>query len=360
MSPVLQKLQKIGFICVGEYKNQETSTQFQCLKCLNILTIRPDSLRRSKKCKYCNEILLKSQRLQTVKNRLNKFNLELVSTEYFGRDKPILVKCYCGKIFETKFQNISLQGGSCGCKQQRYFDSIKNKRVYKEISERYMNQYLAQAERRGLLFNITAKDIWDLYLKQDKKCCITGENIVFGSKTQTKSDTTVSIDRIDCSKGYVIDNIRIVHKIINKIKWEFSDDDFLDICYNIHYPKKNIINYSIIKPSNWLSIVCWIRTGANNRNIYYDITEKYLFNLYKQQNGLCAISNIPITLEKKYRTASLDRIDNTKGYIEGNVWWIHKDINKTKRTLTMDELYFWTRKVIDYYEKNCKNNKNKN
>ena len=29
-------------------------------------------------------------------------------------------------------------------------------------------------------------------------------------------------------------------------------------------------------------------------------------------------------------TASLDRIDSGKGYIVGNVQWLHKDINKMK------------------------------
>lgn len=29
-------------------------------------------------------------------------------------------------------------------------------------------------------------------------------------------------------------------------------------------------------------------------------------------------------------TASLDRIDSSKGYVEGNVHWVHKDINIMK------------------------------
>ena len=29
-------------------------------------------------------------------------------------------------------------------------------------------------------------------------------------------------------------------------------------------------------------------------------------------------------------TASLDRIDSSKGYVKGNVQWVHKDINKMK------------------------------
>ena len=33
-------------------------------------------------------------------------------------------------------------------------------------------------------------------------------------------------------------------------------------------------------------------------------------------------------------SASLDRIDNTKGYVAGNVQWLHKDINWMKGRFT--------------------------
>jgi hypothetical protein len=36
--------------------------------------------------------------------------------------------------------------------------------------------------------------------------------------------------------------------------------------------------------------------------------------------------------------ASLDRIDSKKGYVEGNVHWVHKDVNMMKRNFT--EEYF--------------------
>ena len=35
-----------------------------------------------------------------------------------------------------------------------------------------------------------------------------------------------------------------------------------------------------------------------------------------------------------YQTASLDRIDPTKGYIEGNIQWVHKDVNRMKMDFT--------------------------
>ena len=38
-------------------------------------------------------------------------------------------------------------------------------------------------------------------------------------------------------------------------------------------------------------------------------------------------------------TASLDRIDSTKGYVRGNIQWVHKDINWFKRDYP--KISFW-------------------
>lgn len=50
----------------------------------------------------------------------------------------------------------------------------------------------------------------------------------------------------------------------------------------------------------------------------------------------------------KKTTASLDRIDSTKGYIHGNLQWIHKDLNQMKSNRTQDEFLEWVRKVYSY------------
>jgi archaellum component FlaC len=35
-------------------------------------------------------------------------------------------------------------------------------------------------------------------------------------------------------------------------------------------------------------------------------------------------------------TASLDRVDSAKGYIKGNVQWVHKDINMMKQQYSQE------------------------
>lgn len=82
-----------------------------------------------------------------------------------------------------------------------------------------------------------------------------------------------------------------------------------------------------------------INRNAVARNIPISVTKEFLYDLLvKQQRNHCALSGLYIAIattvnghkRKRETTASLDRIDSTKGYTEDNVQWIHKDINRMK------------------------------
>lgn len=72
------------------------------------------------------------------------------------------------------------------------------------------------------------------------------------------------------------------------------------------------------------------------------ISIEYAWNLFILQNRKCALTGIILKFPKKYKdkdyTASLDRIDSSKGYVEGNVQWVHKHINIMKNKF--DNQYF--------------------
>ena len=73
--------------------------------------------------------------------------------------------------------------------------------------------------------------------------------------------------------------------------------------------------------------------NAKRREIEFKLTIGYLSKLFDKQNGKCAITQEPLrfgAITKDKRTASLDRINSEHGYIKGNVWWVHRDINKMK------------------------------
>lgn len=83
-----------------------------------------------------------------------------------------------------------------------------------------------------------------------------------------------------------------------------------------------------------------IKQEAKRRKIEYNLDDKYLWNLFIQQNRKCSLSGIELCFAQNYwkdinlQTASLDRIDSSKGYIEGNVQWVHKSINFMKHSLS--------------------------
>lgn len=100
-----------------------------------------------------------------------------------------------------------------------------------------------------------------------------------------------------------------------------------------------------------------IQHGARRRDIEFDITIEYAWFLYTCQVGRCALSGAPITLSPAVRgnnpdysqfTASLDRIDSTRGYTEGNVQWVHKDVNYIKRDLQETDFIRWCKQVAAY------------
>lgn len=77
---------------------------------------------------------------------------------------------------------------------------------------------------------------------------------------------------------------------------------------------------------------------AKLREIEFNLTLEYLDTLLKNQKMKCALTGIELTTDYKNLTASLDRISSDKGYIIGNVQWVHKDINMMKKHY--DEEYF--------------------
>lgn len=98
-----------------------------------------------------------------------------------------------------------------------------------------------------------------------------------------------------------------------------------------------------------------VLVGAKKRKLEVSVDQEYCRLLYRQQDGKCALTGVPLHVGRSVRefraglnTASLDRIDSSRGYIEGNVQWVHKAINNMKQGLTQEEFTAWCGKVMDY------------
>lgn len=94
------------------------------------------------------------------------------------------------------------------------------------------------------------------------------------------------------------------------------------------------------------------RNRAAKKKIDFNLTQEYLYQLWAEQNGLCAISGIKmetetgIVISNPYK-ASLDRIDSSKGYTMGNVQLVCGKINLMKHQGTLEDLLFWCSAVVE-------------
>jgi len=75
---------------------------------------------------------------------------------------------------------------------------------------------------------------------------------------------------------------------------------------------------------------------ADAKGKQWDLDLTYLGDLFEKQNGKCAYTgwDLEIGTHKTSKTASLDRIDSSQGYIKGNVQWVHKEVNIAKNVLS--------------------------
>lgn len=98
-----------------------------------------------------------------------------------------------------------------------------------------------------------------------------------------------------------------------------------------------------------------IKHGALRRKLIFNVSQQYLWDLFLKQKGKCAISGIEIVLSTDLKkqnvnwdiiTASVDRIDNSIGYVPGNVWWVHKEVNRLKNNLSMEKLLYWSKLIV--------------
>ena len=106
--------------------------------------------------------------------------------------------------------------------------------------------------------------------------------------------------------------------------------------------------WKIIPPYLWNSI----RRRSKQRSIEFKLTKEYCENLFLLQNKRCALSGVDLMFgrsrENTTTTASLDRINSDLPYEEGNVQWIHKDLNRIKNIFSNDEFINWCKLIADF------------
>ena len=173
-----------------------------------------------------------------------KFGL-LTVIEYAGkaksRGKTIWkCKCECGTV--KNIQDNHLKSGntkSCGCLHARKGKSSPFFKGYGDIPLTFYTRIKHACEkpqkyRDKKEFLVSIEYLWELYIKQNKKCAISGVEIAFNERQGSRGRCcSASLDRIDSSKGYIEGNVQWVHKTVNIMKNKTEMNDFLSWCNKI-------------------------------------------------------------------------------------------------------------------------------
>lgn len=111
---------------------------------------------------------------------------------------------------------------------------------YEEISISHFNAIKKSAKKRKIKFNLKIKDIWHLFVQQNRICKLSGTKLVFAKKAENwYKETTASLDRINSSKDYTIDNVQWIHKDINRMKMDLDENNFINWCEIISKYRKD-------------------------------------------------------------------------------------------------------------------------
>jgi hypothetical protein len=79
------------------------------------------------------------------------------------------------------------------------------------------------------------------------------------------------------------------------------------------------------------------------------VTAEYLYALFLKQERKCALTGAELVVETNHSLClSLDQIDASKGYVEGNVQWLAWCVNRAKGDLHMDDFYEMCEIIINY------------
>lgn len=222
-----------------------------------------------------------------------------------------------------------------------------HKRGYDDPSKR--SQYMLgriknRAKKNGMEFNITVDD-----LVIPELCPVFFVPIIIDDargKSCHDRPNSPSVDRLDSTKGYVKDNIRVISNRANILKRNSTTEELSAIilymkkhfehpfevgeCYTDDelYKKKSKIFSEILKSSRV-------------RNLDFDLGEDDIC-----VPKICPVFGTPIVNEppcglrgvQRPNSPSVDRVDNTRGYVKNNIRIISNRANLLKGAASLVEL----------------------
>ena len=163
------------------------------------------------------------------------------------RGGSVLWKCLCdcGSEYQATTRHLNRKNNtvtSCGCNQFRSGKNHAQWAGYEGISGGWWASHVKHSAncktRQAIDLSLTMKEAWELYLAQDRKCALTNLDLIIDKDS---GKNTASLDRIDNTKGYNVNNVRWVHKDINMMKRIYSDEYFIKLCQKVVEHNKDTV-----------------------------------------------------------------------------------------------------------------------
>lgn len=309
---------------------------------------------------YLQKLGIQEKRTGEIQPGLKFGYLTTIEIVGKSKNKTNIWKCRCDCGKEYKALTCFLKNGrniSCGCIIKSKKGNVKkedwngknhaNFKGLHKLSGHFYSSIKSCAKQRHIEFNVTLQNLWDAWERQNGLCAISGIKLIL-PKTHN-GIKTASLDRIDSSKAYTVDNIQWVHKKINLIKSSMSLEELLFFADKI---SNFVESFNVINPTISRDFFCDFNNNTQRRNIYSELSESDIQKQYIKQNGCCFLSGIPISLSGKDsvdRTGSLDRIDSDKDYTIDNIIFTHKLLNLSRKTMSLEQYKKWMKLIYNNY-----------
>ena len=153
------------------------------------------------------------------------------------------------------------------------------------------------------------------------------DNVLFYGYNTTKSGKKITVWEVVC---FNCSRKRLIKRADHAKSHAFKPCKF---CSNKkNHPQGNYRNIRI-------SFLKKYELSAKARNKNWAVTLDDLANLADKQNRKCALTGLELNFTGDFNdiTASLDRINNLKGYKLNNLQWVHKKVNMMKGQLNIKE-----------------------
>ena len=139
-----------------------------------------------------------------------------------------LCNCTCGNITSALSDNLRNDlHTSCGC-SKKIGANHPSWKGYGDISAHKWSHLVRSAKNRQIEITIKIEYAWNLFIKQNKKCALTGLDLKFQSSA-TNYDGNASLDRVDSTKGYIVGNVQWVHKDVQFMKYTLTQERLFEL-----------------------------------------------------------------------------------------------------------------------------------